>query len=189
MTSPVDELLARALLHSDPYTPQETETAEQRLIARMSAALDEPAPTAPGESPPDEAEAARDLRTLSETVVARTAMDSLGAFITKALPEPPGARVLGCILQLKDSEESARFWWQYAAGAGDPAASYCLYLHHLSLGERGEARWWHTQTRHVQTAPQPPSGTRAEEQPDSQTGQPPPPPTADLPDVVSTLLH
>ncbi|MFI9628827.1 hypothetical protein [Streptomyces sp. NPDC052042] len=58
--------------------------------------------------------------------------------------------MLGCILQLAEAEEDARFWWQYAAGAGDAASSYCLYLHHLALGERGEVRWWHHQTELVQ---------------------------------------
>ncbi|MFD4237484.1 hypothetical protein [Streptomyces sp. NPDC058542] len=46
--------------------------------------------------------------------------------------------------------ENARFWWQYAAGAGDPAASYCLYLHHRALGELAPARWWHEQTELLQ---------------------------------------
>ncbi|WP_051853338.1 hypothetical protein [Streptomyces aureocirculatus] len=90
--------------------------------------------------------AARDLRSLCEAVVTARALASLRDFLTRVLPEPPGARVLGCILQLNGAEDSARFWWQYAAGAGDVAASYCLHLHHLSLGERGEAVWWQRQT-------------------------------------------
>ncbi|GHB72103.1 hypothetical protein GCM10010377_73370 [Streptomyces viridiviolaceus] len=56
--------------------------------------------------------------------------------------ENPG-RVLACILQLTDTDEGARFWWQYAAGAGQAAAAYCVYLHHLALGERNTAEWWH----------------------------------------------
>ncbi|MEU0646066.1 hypothetical protein [Streptomyces umbrinus] len=46
-----------------------------------------------------------------------------------SLPEPVGARVLACILQLTEREDAARFWWQYAAGAG----------------EHAEAQWWHAQ--------------------------------------------
>ncbi|MER6610732.1 hypothetical protein ABT282_33765 [Streptomyces sp. NPDC000927] len=83
-------------------------------------------------------------------MVTRTGLHPLDDFITPRLPEPPGAQVLGGILQLAESEENARFWWQYAVGAGDPASSYCLHLHHLALGERSEARWWHQQTELVQ---------------------------------------
>ncbi len=94
----------------------------------------------------DESSAADDLQTLCETVITHTgALADLKLFLARALPEPSGARVLGCMLQLSEREESARFWWQYAAGAGDPAASYCLYLHHRALGEHGAADWWHTQ--------------------------------------------
>ncbi|MER5769278.1 hypothetical protein [Streptomyces sp. NPDC001985] len=35
---------------------------------------------------------------------------------------------------------------QYAAGAGDTAASYYLTLHHRTLGETDEADWWQAQT-------------------------------------------
>ena len=35
--------------------------------------------------------------------------------------------------------------WQYAAGADDVTAAYCLYLHHLSLAETIEAHLWHAQ--------------------------------------------
>jgi hypothetical protein len=34
---------------------------------------------------------------------------------------------------------------RYAAGADDVAASYCLYLHHMALGETEEAEWWQDQ--------------------------------------------
>ncbi|WP_333749125.1 hypothetical protein [Streptomyces sp. IBSBF 2394] len=62
---------------------------------------------------------------------------------------------MACILQLTDTDEGARFWWQYAAGAGLAAASYCLYLHHLALGERHTAEWWHRQTDDVRPPPEP----------------------------------
>lgn len=56
--------------------------------------------------------------------------------------EPEGAAILGCVLQLAAREDSARLWWQYAAGAGHRPATYCLYLQHLALGELSEADWW-----------------------------------------------
>jgi hypothetical protein len=59
--------------------------------------------------------------------------------------EPEGARVLACVLHLAGREDSARFWWQFAAGAEDGLARSCLFLHHLALGETREADWWRDQ--------------------------------------------
>ena len=160
MTSHIDDLLARARLRSGPCTQADIDAAALRLAVRAAALQDTaeeeapgPSPSpcpVPGAAPGDERSAADDLQTLCETVITHTdALADLELFLARALPEPPGARVLGCMLQLSEREESARFWWQYAAGAGDPAASYCLYLHHRALGEHGAADWWHTQ--HTQT--------------------------------------
>ncbi|WP_432105949.1 hypothetical protein [Streptomyces sp. bgisy091] len=154
MTPHITEFLSRARLITTPYTQEDIDAAEARLTARLRGPVIPPPPAACfALEEPTEQEAAQNLNTLCETVVTRTtALSTLDTFLTPQLPEPPGARVLGCILQLAESEENARFWWQYAAGAGDPAASYCLYLHHLALGERGEADWWHEQTERIQSA-------------------------------------
>ncbi|ATL81804.1 hypothetical protein SMALA_1570 [Streptomyces malaysiensis subsp. malaysiensis] len=93
---------------------------------------------------------AQDLHTLCEAIMARPdALTQLRDFLTRRILEPPGSRVLGCVLQLAGHEDHAQFWWQFAAGAGDPAAAYCLYLHHMALGEDGQAHawleWWHEQ--------------------------------------------
>ncbi|MFD8545328.1 hypothetical protein [Streptomyces sp. NPDC059649] len=53
-----------------------------------------------------------------------------------------GAQVFACMLSLADHPESAQFWWQFAAGAGNRAAAYCLHLHHLGRGEVAEAEHW-----------------------------------------------
>ncbi|MFI1532384.1 hypothetical protein [Streptomyces griseus] len=157
MTTHIDAFLSRARLVSAPYTQDDIEAAEARVLARLSRPASAVAPGAEActaVEEPTALEAAQDLKTLCETVVTRTtALRTLRTFLTPQLPEPPGARVLGCILQLAESEENARFWWQYAAGAGDPAASYCLYLHHRSLGEHAPARWWHEQTELLQNTP------------------------------------
>ncbi|MFC8194585.1 hypothetical protein ACFUTV_04245 [Streptomyces sp. NPDC057298] len=153
MTSRFDQLLARARLVDEPYGGKDIDDAAARIAVRAARrALPQrvsegrtPAGSAP--EPTDVATgAARDLRTLCETAVADAgALAHLGRFLG-ALPEPCGARVLGCILQLTGQEDSARFWWQYAAGAGDRIATYCLYLQHLAHAERTEANWWHQQT-------------------------------------------
>ncbi|MFD0319074.1 hypothetical protein [Streptomyces flavalbus] len=152
MTSPVDQLLDRSRLVSEPYTLEEIDAAALRVAARAAArraecAPDDPEPEiapVPGTAPvPEQDAAAQDLRALCETaVMSDGALTSLRHFVARALPEPCGARVLGCVLQLTEREDSARLWWQYAAGAGDSAATYCLYLHHLAHGERPEAEWW-----------------------------------------------
>ncbi|WJV44472.1 hypothetical protein [Streptomyces flavofungini] len=165
MTVAIDELLARARLLDDTDTPYDHVRAARPGAApvrgRLAAAGAGPCAAtnlppgavhavapAVGRGRKDGADraAARDLRSLCEALVTTAAVVSLSDFLTQTLPKPPGARVLGCILQLSGEEESARFWWQYAAGAGDTAASYCLYLHHLSLGEAGVAQWWQQQT-------------------------------------------
>lgn len=59
-----------------------------------------------------------------------------------------GAAVFACLLFLTSHPESAQFWWQLSAGAGNRIAAYCLHLHHLALGEHREAAHW----RHEVTA-------------------------------------
>ncbi|MFD0427069.1 hypothetical protein ACFQ60_00060 [Streptomyces zhihengii] len=112
-----------------------------------------PPATQPGEGPSlrgTTRSAADDLRALCETVVRHTPATAVGEFVTDQIPAPRAALVLACVLQLSDTDDGARFWWQYAAGAGQPAA-YCLYLHHLALGETHVASWWHTQTDEADT--------------------------------------
>ncbi|MFD4632153.1 hypothetical protein ACFVYR_23185 [Streptomyces sp. NPDC058284] len=59
-----------------------------------------------------------------------------------------GAHVFACMLHLADHPESAQFWWQLAAGAGNRTAVHCLYLHHLGRGENPEATHWLGQLQH-----------------------------------------
>ncbi|MFF8618905.1 hypothetical protein [Streptomyces sp. NPDC015350] len=136
----IDELLSRARLSDHPSRPEDP-------YSRTSQA-DGPAADESGVGFTDSvSEAAQDLLALCEALVSRTPASALSRFVTEQLPDPDGARVLGCILQLAESEDGARSWWQYASGAGDKAASYCLYLHHLSLGETDAAAWWYEQTQ------------------------------------------
>ncbi|MGW7517819.1 hypothetical protein ACWGJ2_19750 [Streptomyces sp. NPDC054796] len=152
MTTDIDRLLAAARLRpTAPYSPADIEAAEERISARVAARRSGAAP-APGRPrtvtvPPvcrDRVNpVARNLRALCETVLTRPgALESLAAICGTSLPGPEGARALGAILHLAACEDSARFWWQYAAGAGDTISSYCLYLHHRSHGEDGQADWW-----------------------------------------------
>ncbi|GAA3482922.1 hypothetical protein [Streptomyces yanii] len=57
-------------------------------------------PTSSVRDPAERSDPPQPYSTLCEAVVARTGLQILDDFITPHLPEPPGARVLGCILQL-----------------------------------------------------------------------------------------
>lgn len=168
--SPIDEILSRARLLKSapddivPYGPGvlHDETAGADFETELwpdddADPVDIGSDTAPDNSHPvgvlhaDDSgagvnTAAVDLHVLCEAVVTHTAT-SLNEFVTETLPAPTGARAVGCILLLADKTESARFWWQYAAGAGDNTAGYCLYLHHLARGDTLIAEWWRGQTR------------------------------------------
>jgi hypothetical protein len=186
----VEEALARAVLAPRPYSEREIEEAEFRVAARVTnrmlyraLCLDDEirdevraawqgraraAPARPPERSGERAtEAAPYLAMLCRTVIEREgALQHMAAFLGRRIPQPDGARVLGCVLQLAGREDSARFWWQFAAGAGDAAAAYCLYLHHLTLGEAWEAELWR---RQVDPGP-PPDATDAEPEDGSSPG-------------------
>ncbi|MGW9498109.1 hypothetical protein ACWG5P_27685 [Streptomyces prasinus] len=53
-----------------------------------------------------------------------------------------GAHVFACMLYLADHSESAQFWWQFTAGAGNSAGAFCLHLLHHGRGETPEAEHW-----------------------------------------------
>ncbi|MFD9458654.1 hypothetical protein ACFWBC_36940 [Streptomyces sp. NPDC059985] len=144
MTS-VEAILSRALLVRDRVVPAD--------IVPSSTPDSEQATPQPNGQHPNNA-AADDLRALCETLVSHTPAGTVTKFVTEQVPEPRSALILACVLQLTDAEDGARFWWQYAAGAGQAAAAYCLYLHHLALGEDDTALWWHRQTDDVQPAPE-----------------------------------
>ncbi|MFF8234716.1 hypothetical protein [Streptomyces caelestis] len=147
----IEELLSRALLVRERSMPRDI------VPPRTSApAPEDPAQAAQNAPGGSRHAAAEDLRALCEALVRHTPPHTMARFVTHQVPEPRAALVLACVLQLTDTNEGARFWWQYAAGAGQAAAAYCLYLHHLALGERDTADFWHRQTDDVQPPPQRP---------------------------------
>ncbi|MER5586520.1 hypothetical protein ABT090_33435 [Streptomyces asoensis] len=143
----IEELLSRALLVRERTVPRDI-VPSSTPSARGPGPTDEPAPKSNHNA------AAQDLRALCETLVLHTPPTTVAKFVTDQVPEPRSALVLACVLQLTDTGEGARFWWQYAAGGGQAAAAYCLYLHHLARGERDTAEWWHRQTDEVQASPE-----------------------------------
>lgn len=164
-----DQVLATARLDCPAYTADELTTAEARLAARAADRLrsdalsfdDATTPalirlveprwscSGPDEPARDRHGADSDLRHLCQLVISQEdalhQMSTLLEDVADRFLEPEGARVLACVLHLIGREDSARFWWQYAAGADDVAAIYCLFLYHLALGEVQEANRWHDQ--------------------------------------------
>lgn len=174
MTLPasIQEVLAKARLVSPGYSAEEMAAAEARLEAKAATRMVTGAITfddatchrlrragtwrSAGPEPVDGAadkhicRAEEDLRGLCHVLISQPdALHAMSTFISARVLEPAGARILACVLHLADREGSARFWWQYAAGADDVAATYCLYLHHMALGETEEADWWHDQVSPV----------------------------------------
>nr|WSX75761.1 hypothetical protein OH826_19030 [Streptomyces sp. NBC_00899] len=173
--NPINQLLAKARLGTPDYTTEELSAGWERLAAAslVSGALVFDDATAPDlwrdsarqpgmweadcsdTETRDRIDAADDLRHMCTIVISQTdALHTMSAFVRGStvsdedpsrILEPDGARVLACVLHLAGREDSARFWWQFAAGADDGLAKFCLFLHHLALGEIHEANLWHDQ--------------------------------------------
>ncbi|GGZ70514.1 DUF6207 family protein [Streptomyces subrutilus] len=139
----IDTFLARSLLLKNPQIPPDVVAYDD--TARPAPTWQDALPGATRGHGTADHTAASHLRSLCDVVVARSTPEQITDFITEQLPAPHGAWILGCLLHLADAEDGARFWWQYAAGAGVAAASYCLALHHRAGGDRHAAAFWHDQ--------------------------------------------
>lgn len=138
----VDDLLAQSLLLHQPRVPSDVVGHEDLDYAGLTEAL----LLRDGEVPDrGDDRAAQSLAALCEAVVARCAPEQLADFLTDQVPQPRAAWILGCALRLAGAHDGARFWWQYAAGADDAPASYCLYLQHLADGDTHAAALWQAQ--------------------------------------------
>lgn len=141
----IDDLLAQSLLLPDPQIPADVVPYDDVAYPVFT---DDGLLLWDGDGP-DVADdgAAQSLAALCEAVVAQCTPGQLADFLTDQLPQPRAAWILGCALQLAGADDGARFWWQYAAGAGDEPPSYCLYLLHLARGDAHAAALWQAQAR------------------------------------------
>ncbi|MFF4653569.1 hypothetical protein [Streptomyces sp. NPDC001380] len=132
--------------------------AEQRAGAWLPTAW-----TKPDAADIEDAERARwDLEAVSLVVLYEPkAGTRLEDFIQADYTDRTGARVFACLLHLAGHRDGARFWWQFAAGAGDYAAEYCLFLDHARRGEYQDADHWSGQLRDHGFAPDEHWGDRA----------------------------
>jgi TPR repeat protein len=66
------------------------------------------------------------------------------ARIADSPADAEGALRFGCLLDLARKPDGALWWWQFAAGAGNVTAAYCLHLLHTRRGDlRDAAHWWY----------------------------------------------
>ncbi|AUY48318.1 hypothetical protein [Streptomyces sp. CB01881] len=130
------------------------EAGQRRIAEKLAALAPQTPPTAPTTV---HADARRDLRTLATVVINEPdAYETIDRLVDGW--EPNGALVFGCLLDLAGRQYSATWWWQFAAGAGSHLAAYCLYLHHLRMGEPHDAEHWFQQAPPAsKMAPSPPS--------------------------------
>ncbi|MFF9244773.1 hypothetical protein ACF1AY_35540 [Streptomyces sp. NPDC014776] len=143
-----EDLLSRACLTRERTVPRD-------VVPAYASSASSPARPYAYTADADSEEAAQDLKALCETVLNHTPPTTIADFLTEQIPQPRSALALACMLQLTDTDDGARMWWQFAAGAGQPAAAYCLYLHHLAQGEQVTAGWWHQQTDDLEPVPEP----------------------------------
>ncbi|MEV8605562.1 hypothetical protein AB0465_37475 [Streptomyces griseoviridis] len=139
--SNIDVLLAHSRLSDNPQIPSDVVPYDDLDHIQLTEA--ELADSYGGRTADDGA--AQRLNALCEAVVAHCTAEQLTDFLTDQVPQPRAAWILGCVLQLAGAGDSARFWWQYAGGADDAPASYCLYLQHLACGDPHAAALWQAQ--------------------------------------------
>ncbi|MEU0955850.1 hypothetical protein ABZ353_26475 [Streptomyces niveus] len=95
-------------------------------------------------------QAGNDLHALSaEALHGVDAAEHLAQLGNSRRIDPDGALQFACLLNLAGCYDGAQFWWQFAAGSGNPTAAYCLYLLHLARGERRDAAHWADQAAHL----------------------------------------
>ncbi|KOV89151.1 hypothetical protein ADL02_16055, partial [Streptomyces sp. NRRL WC-3723] len=108
-----DDLLSRACLVRERTVPRD-------VVPPYAPTASTPARPYAYATDADSDEAAEDLKALCETVLTHTPPTTLADFLTEQVPQPRSALALACILQLTDTDDGARMWWQFAAGAGQP---------------------------------------------------------------------
>lgn len=163
-TSTIDELLRDARVLTDEYRDYQAPTVDLRLaraLARRALRSDvpgtlRPVPAAPNQG--SEPEQARHELDLTCTLVLNAPQAAAGlSRLVETLNDPDGALVFACLLHLTAREDGARFWWKFAAGAGNPTAAFCLYLDHRRHAEYRDAEYWRRQSSCLRADPLPPT--------------------------------
>ncbi|MFJ9590717.1 hypothetical protein [Streptomyces acidicola] len=142
MPRSIHDVLAQAAL-PDAFTDRDVADLKQEVVRDVTATLMFGTRLAPeGRFPTVLDRADKDLQALAAGLLYS---DDAAAHLAKFAEEPAdvdGALHFACLLSLADTCDAAQWWWQFAAGAGNATAAYCLYLFHLSHGELGDADHW-----------------------------------------------
>ncbi|MVO85720.1 hypothetical protein GPA10_13375 [Streptomyces sp. p1417] len=159
MPRTIDEILRRAAV-SDGFADEDLDDLRQEVVRDVTAVLMFGiGPTPDGQLPTALARADEDLRALSTAFLHSGDAAAHLARIAVVPDDADGALRFGCLLDLARHPEGALWWWQFAAGAGNATAAYCLHLLHLRRGELRDADHWAHQAldldADVQLAPTP----------------------------------
>jgi hypothetical protein len=138
----IHDLLAQAAL-PDPFTDDDVADLKQEVVREVTATLMFGTRLAPdGHFPTTLDRADKDLQALASELLYS---DDAAAHLAKFAEEPAdvdGALHFACLLSLADAPDGAQWWWQFAAGAGNATAAYCLHLFHFGRGELRDADHW-----------------------------------------------
>ncbi|MDG5808578.1 hypothetical protein P9869_39225 [Streptomyces ossamyceticus] len=130
---------------ADTITDAELDDLRQEIVRDITATLMLGEPPTPSRHDPARLEhAANTLQSLCRAMLGESDVTEHMASIADSPTDAEGALRFGCLLDLARKPDGALWWWQFAAGAGNATAAYCLYLLHSRRGERREAaHWWY----------------------------------------------
>lgn len=142
MPRSIHNILAQAEL-PDAFTDKDVADLKQEVVRDVTATLMFGTLLAPeGRFPTVLARADDDLQVLAaELLYSDNAPAHLATF-TEEPADVEGALHFACLLNLAEAHDCAQWWWQFAAGAGNATAAYCLHLFHLGRGELRDADHW-----------------------------------------------
>ncbi|MDX2836999.1 hypothetical protein ACH3XX_44025 [Streptomyces scabiei] len=144
MPRKLDDILRQA---GAPGTVTDTELADlkKEIVRDVTATLMfGELPTPRSRNPVRLEQAASTLQALCRAMLRDDEAAEHLARIADSPTDPEGAVRFGCLLDLAKKPDGALWWWQFAAGAGNATAAYCLYLFHTRRGDlRDAAHWWY----------------------------------------------
>ncbi|MFC9734315.1 hypothetical protein ACFWGM_33770 [Streptomyces roseolus] len=129
--------------YPDPFTDDDLADLKRDIIRDVTATKmlgTKPAPE--GHFPTVHSQAGRRLAALSAHLLRHQDAAEHVAQLADEGTDDDGALRFAALLFLVDESEGARFWWGFAAGAGNAVAAQCLHLYHLSRGELRDADHW-----------------------------------------------
>ncbi|MFD0396228.1 hypothetical protein ACFQ3Z_45060 [Streptomyces nogalater] len=137
----IDRILDEAAI-PDTVTDDELDDLKQEIVRDVTAALMFGVQPAPRGHHPTRMDCAEEsLKALSARLLRSAGPPSPGGIADDPV-DIDGALHFACLLNLARKPEGAMWWWQYAAGAGNATAAYCLHLFHLRRGELRDADHW-----------------------------------------------